>query len=128
MKLFIDKNAEIVIEIFVSEDGGNLSVWSESSKPEKIPEKYSKHKVCFRMPTYKDNLVFLDSGVKFSDNGEISFVTNQSRFTRFSTLLKSWDFKAEDGSEIPATVENAEKLVGPIASFLIAELERALQG
>jgi hypothetical protein len=69
----------------------------------------------------------LDAGVKFDANGEISFVTNQSRFIRFSKLLKSWDFKADDGSDIPVTQKNIEKLVAPIASFLISQLEKALE-
>ena len=125
--MFIDKDAEIKVEVFVLEKvDGSFSAWSSETKPEKLQDGIQKYEIFFRMPTYKDNLIFLDAGVKFDEKGQLSFVTNQSRFTRFVTLLKRWTFKDSDGNDIPATSENAEKLVAPIVSVIISELEKSL--
>lgn len=130
MKLFLDKDAEIKVELSVIEnENGGVVVWPKGQNPFKnIDESKAKsYEVFFRYPTYKDNLVFLDSGVKFDDNGILSFVSNQSRYTRFVTLLKRWTFKDEEGKDVAATAENAERLDPTLSAVIVSELEKALK-
>ena len=130
MKLFVDKDAEIKIELSVAEnEKGGIVAWPKGQNPFKNTDesKAKNYEIFFRYPTYKDNLVFLDSGVKFDENGGLSFVSNQSRYTRFVTLLKRWTFKDEEGKEVAATAENAEKLDPILSAVIVSELEKALK-
>lgn len=126
----MNKDAEIKIEITVAEsEQGTLVAWPTGENPPQVVKENTskKHEIYFRYPTYKDNLVFLDSGVKFDDNGTLSFVSNQSRFTRFVTLLKRWSFQDESGKPVPASFENAEMLDPGLSAVIVGQLEKALK-
>lgn len=129
MKLFIDKDAEIKVGINLVEDSkGKISCWGDT---EGIPEGFEKSKIdhydiYFRVPSYKDNMLFLDAGLRVDGEGNLSIVSNQLKYTRLHTLLKSWTFKDESGSEIPATKESLDALLPVICDTIASELGKAL--
>lgn len=126
MGIFIDKEEEIKVEIYI-EENDQIKVWTKNDIPKEKEKIAKKYEIFFRIPTYKDRLIFLDSGIKFDENGNVSFVSNQARFTRFVTLLKRWSFVDNSGNEIPATESNAELLAPSVSSVIIQQLEEALK-
>lgn len=129
MKLFIDKDAEIKVGINLAEDPkGKLVCWGDS---EEVPEGFEKskidhHDVFFRVPSYKDNMLFLDAGLKVDGEGNLSIVSNQLKYTRLFTLLKGWTFKDDSGKEIPATKDSLDALLPVICDTIASELGKAL--
>lgn len=129
MKLFIDKDAEIKVGINLTEDAkGKLVCWGDS---EDAPEGFEKakidhHDIFFRVPSYKDNMLFLDAGLKVDGEGNLSIVSNQLKYTRLFTLLKSWTFKDDSGKEIPANKESLDALLPVICDTIASELGKAL--
>lgn len=131
MKILVDKNAEMKVEICLGElENGKIACWA---KDDDIPLGIKKssienHVITFRVPTYKDNMLFLDAGLKISPSGEISVVSNQLKYTRFITLLKSWTFVDDSGNPLPATEEMANQISPSIVDLIVFELEEQIVG
>lgn len=129
MKLFVDKNAEIIVNLYVYEnENGKLISWTKNNlenKPENILE-FQSFTICFRLPNYKDTVELVDSGIQFAFDGSMKISSGASSFGRFAKLLKSWDFKNEKGEDIPAIAENVALLDPAIAKSIVVDLEDQL--
>ena len=103
MSLFIDKEAEIVVEVYTIDVDGTSFYWTKNGKgdkPEKITESSNgvkSYKVFFRIPTYRDTVDFADTGIQFSPNGDLKVSSGAVSFYRFVKLLKSWNFENARG-------------------------------
>jgi hypothetical protein len=131
MKILINKDAEIKIDILIGQDpDGDLRCWEKSeSKPEDVKDStIESHTVVFRYPTFKDNMLFLDSSLKVSSSGEVMVVSNQLKYTRLVTLLKSWSFLDDSGKPIPVTEEYINLIDPEILEILVSSLEKVING
>lgn len=132
MKIFVDKNAEVVVNLYTYYDKDKLFFWTknkQSGKPEGIDETSPSVKcftLTFRLPNYRDTVEWVDSGVQFSVDGGMKISSGAVSFGRFSRLLKSWDFKDDDGAIVPATVENIGHLEPSIAKCIVEDLEQQI--
>jgi len=129
MKIFVDRNAEITVTLFVYSGENGSGFWTKNNqknKPENIDEKtdgVQSYNLVFRLPNYKDSIELMDSGVQFSIEGGMQISTGAVSFGRFSKLIKSWDFKDGDGNPIPASPENVGWLDPNIARCIVEDLE-----
>ena len=129
MKIFVDRNAEITVTLFVYSGENESGFWTKNNqknKPENIDEKtdgVQPYNLVFRLPNDKDSVELMDSGVQFSMEGGMQISTGAVSFGRFSRLLKSWDFKDADGNPIPVSQENIGRLDPGIARCIIEDLE-----
>ena len=132
MSLFIDKEAEIVVEVYTIDVDGTSFYWTKNGKgdkPEKITESSNgvkSYKVFFRIPTYRDTVDFADTGIQFSPNGDLKVSSGAVSFYRFVKLLKSWNFENAQGNPIPASEEMVSLLNPKIAQCINADLEEQL--
>lgn len=130
MKLFIDKDEEIRVGINLVEDenGRIVFCWgdSEEAPGEFEPSDVYHYDVFFRIPSYKDNMLFLDAGLRVDGEGNLSIVSNQLKYTRLFTLLKRWTFEDETGKTIPATKDSLDALVPIVCDTIASELGKAL--
>lgn len=132
MKIFIDKDAEIIVTLFAYSSGNKNMYWTKNNqknKPENVDEKtegVESHTIVFRMPNYKDSVDLVDSGIQFSLEGGMQISTGTMSFERFSRLIKSWDFKDSDGAFVPATRENVSLLDSVAAKCIVEDLENQI--
>lgn len=133
MKLFVDSNDTVEIELFMSQNkkGSLFCETSLEDLKEMLKEEYNEeevetHSVIFKQPTYSEMNKINDSGVRLSEtNMRIS--PHQIRYERVCVLLKSWSFKDESGNIVPATRESIKQLHPAIADTLGLELEMRLR-
>jgi len=131
VNLFIDKNAEITVILYVYKNEENKIIsWTKNNtknKPENINENdCESFSVVFRVPNYKDSTELIDSGIQLSSDGSMRISSGSASFGKFSKLLKSWDLKDEKGENIPAIPENVAILEPSIGKSIIADLENQL--
>jgi hypothetical protein len=129
MNIFVNRNAEVVVTLFVCSDEKQKGFWTKNNqknKPENIDEKtegVKSYNLVFRLPNYKDSVELMDTGIQFSMEGGMQISTGAVSFGRFSKLLKSWDFKDSEGNNIPASPENIAWLEPGIAKCIVEDLE-----
>jgi len=132
MKIFVDKNAEVIVKLYAYSDKSNSFLWTDnvqSNKPENVNESTSGVEIftlVFRLPNYRDSVEWVDSGVQFSIDGGVKISSGVVSFGRFSRLLKSWDFKDENGAIVPANAENIGLLEPSVAKCIVEDLEKQI--
>jgi hypothetical protein len=132
VKIFVDKNAEITVNLYAYSEKGKDFFWTkniQTNKPENITENslgVESFTIVFRLPTYKDTTEFMDSGVQFSPDGEIRISSGAVSFGRFSKLLKSWSFKTPDGLPVEPTEGNIGLLEPLAAKCIMEDLEQQI--
>lgn len=131
MNLFVDKNEEIVVNLYVYRDEkSRLISWTKNipdNKPENIDEKLvESFTIVFRLPNYKDSVELVDSGIQFSSDGGMKISSGAVSFGRFTKLLKSWDFKDKNGDIVPPNSEHIGLLETSVANSIVSDLERQI--
>ena len=132
MKIFVDKNAEVIINLYTYYDKEKMLFWTknnQSGKPEGIDETSPGVKtftLVFRLPNYRDTTDFIDSGIQLSVDGGMRVSSGAVSFGRFSKLLKSWDFKDDDGAIVPANAENIGLLEPLVAQCIVEDLQKQI--
>lgn len=128
MKLFVDKNEEIIVQLFSTvEKDGTIVYWTANNsedKPSDVKDSdVSSFKIVFKVPNYSDTVFFQDSGMQFASDGSIKISSSAISFARFARLLKSWDFKDDNGNPVEPSVENIGLLDPIVAKTIVEDLE-----
>lgn len=132
MSIFVGKDEEIVVEVYTIEVNGIHFCWTKNgkgTKPDGVTETsdgVKSYKVFFRIPTYRDTIDFVDTGIQFSPNGDFKVSSGAVSFYRFVKLLKSWTFEDAQGEPIPANQEMVSLLNPKLAQCINADLEEQL--
>jgi len=128
--LFISKDSEVKVEIWVSEQSpGRLVYWSneEFMKSSKVnPDLVSHLEIVFREPNYLDSTELADIAMAMERDGSFSMSMNQVRLERVCRLLKSWNLTNDKGEPVSPTRGNVERLHPFIAMAIASTLEDRL--
>lgn len=132
MKLFVDKEAEITVNIFVYEKSGKIiAVWTGnnlSGQPEIYdPKDVKKFQAFFRLPSYQDTVEINDTSIQLDNLGKMKIVPNQLSFSRFARLLKRWDLVDDKGENVPAIAESVAALDPVIGDKIAADLDAQIK-
>ncbi|NJL70426.1 MAG: hypothetical protein HC888_01850 [Candidatus Competibacteraceae bacterium] len=127
-KLFVSKNDEIKVDVYWAEiEDGRIVA---DIRPDSIHELYdgvinvNKNIFVFRRPSFQDTVRI--SRDVMTDGRSLGFNPWRQRYMRMTALLKSWDFKDDDGNEIKADADNINAIDPVIAEVAALGLERAV--
>jgi len=124
--MFVNSNNTFEVNVCTGTDKNGTSVISEKLSLDKdVLKDTSDNKIFFRKPGYGDNVQILSAALKVVDGG-LQLDPTLLRYERFCTLIKSWDFKDENGKVLEVTRQNINALDPDIANFIIEKLEEKL--
>ena len=118
MGIFVNKDEEIKVEIFVGKNADGISI--ASSKKEEVAVVEENVIAVFRLPSYKDNTeLFSNATTTIDGNFTIDFPT--LRYLRVVQLIKSWNLS------VSASVDNINSLRPEVGEALQLGLESFLK-
>lgn len=133
--IFIKKEDTFDVKVYVAEVEDK--VFASSLEKEVIEERNKAlpkdateadvtcYTVVFRQATYKDNVEISKKSIT-TDGETITASPSTLRYERFVLLIKSWDFKNEEGNEVPITRENIDSLHPAIAGAILVQLDASV--
>lgn len=130
MKIFVDKKAEVVVELFTyTDEKGKDYIWTSNIK-ENVPANLdsitagiNKNRIIFRLGSYKDTLDLLDSSMRMDSAGSFTVSASSLTFYKFTKFLKSWDFKDDAGNFIPVSNEMVANFQNGIAQLILRDYD-----
>ena len=135
--LFVKDEDEIKIEILVAQTKEGY-IYCEAKKDKKDLEKLinndelegkiEEYTVIFKKPNFKDMSEISNNMVNVNSENGVNFNLLGVRMSKMKKLLKKWDFKDNEGKEIPVNDENIDKLNPIIAGTIGTELDNATSG
>jgi len=126
INIFINPDDVVKVVVTVAENSsGSLVAWYGSQDVPEHEGDSVTFEACFREPTYKDTATFADSGMELNVDGEVSMNLNVARMNRMTSLLHSWTLKDENNNDVPATIENAERMHPVVAQAMCEGLEQS---
>ena len=132
--LFVKDEDEIKVEILVAQTKEGY-IYCEAKKDKKDLEKLinndelegkiEEYIIIFKKPNFKDMSEISNNMVNVNSENGVNFNLVGVRMAKIKNLLKKWDFKDDEGNEIPINNENIDKLNPIIAGTIGVELDKA---
>ena len=128
MDFFIDKDDEIVINIFTGNVDGKIVADTSRDVLTSIygnVEFIENHQVYFRVPNFSDNTTISSATMDVSSNG-VKLDPALFQLKRFILLVKKWTFTDKNKTILPANETNVKNLHPMLASLIMSELDKKL--
>jgi len=127
--IFVKHTDEFKVSVFVTIINNEIvaaSSYSEFEEQEIEEEKVERFEVTFRRPSYKDQIKATSKLMKADRDGNFVIDQNEVNMSLMINLIKSWDFKDEEGKDVPVLKDNIETLNPSIALAITESMKAAI--
>jgi hypothetical protein len=127
--IFVKHSDEFKVSVFVTVIKDEIvasSSYSEFEEQGIGEEKVERYEVIFRRPSYKDQIKATSRLLRADASGDITVDQNEVNMSLMVNLIKSWDFKDEDGKNVPVLRDNIESLNPSVALAISEGMKSAL--
>lgn len=120
MKLFISENDSTDASLYVGNKEGKLFVFDTDQEAKAFfnKDKFSKIDFSFKKLDFGSSRRIQEKSI-VSRDGNMSFDIFSFRYERLINSIKSWSISDENGSPVPVTRENIDKMEPVLANAIL---------